>query len=90
MLVKLGKTWFAADKVERIDPSTPPDKLVLGANGKPLEPLPDGRNNHYVSVRTFNCSDTTVAYFDRDEDARNAADQYAEIVNKANHPGDGK
>ncbi len=76
MLVKLGRTWFSADKVERIDSSIPPYECKL----------PNGKSSHYVSVRTFNCSDTTVIYVDTPEEAEKLSDEYADIVNEALAP----
>lgn len=73
MLVKLGRTWFAADKVERIDSSIPPYECAL----------PSGKKSHYVTVRTFNCSDTTVIYVDTPEEAEKISNEYALIVNQA-------
>ncbi len=73
MLVKLGRTWFAAEKIERIDSSIPPYECQL----------PNGKKSHYVTVRTFNCSDTTVIYVDNPEEAEKLSDEYSAIVNKA-------
>jgi hypothetical protein len=84
MLVKLGDCWFAAEKVERIVFSAPPKGLTsVAANGSELKPLPPGKNNHYVSVRTFSCSDTTIAYVDSIEAAEALADELAGKVNAA-------
>lgn len=81
MLVKLGSVWFCAAKVERIMASRPPKGLITGADGSEAKPVPDGKNAHYVSVRTFNCSDTTVIYTDTLEEAEKLADEYAGMTN---------
>lgn len=83
MLVKLGSDWFAADKIERIAVSGPPAGLRIAANGSEAKPLPPGTNSHYVCVRTFNCSDTVVAYVDTVEAAEALADELAGKVNAA-------
>lgn len=86
MLIKLGASWFAADKVEKIGVSMPPYGLVLGADGRVTNPLPTGKDNHYVYVRTFNCSETTVAYVDSIEEAEAMAGELATKVNAALQP----
>lgn len=81
MMIKLGNTWFSADKIERIMSSRPPKGLITGADGSEAKPVPDGKNSHYVSIRTINC-DTTVIYTDTLAEAERLADEYSEMVNK--------